>query len=127
MSSFTELDLIHLKPAHNRQQGFYTIHPFSYHIGTYPSREIITEPAGFYTDGISVRASMSWVIKRWGQGLAAGILHDFLYIHKVYNRKRSDRIFLEALKVLGISRWRRWTCYVCLRAFGGFAWRMKRD
>lgn len=122
MSSFTNIKSIDLRPAHDSNQSFVLRTDFQYHVGSYPSDHFISVPAGFHTDGISIPWCFAWIVQRWGKGLAAGILHDYLYRSKSHTRHEADRIFREALKVCGVSSWRRTVCYVALRTFGGFAW-----
>jgi len=61
---------------------------------------------GGYTK--SLRGGSGWV----GYGLVFG----------QSNRKTSDRIFLEAMEVLGIPKWKRYLFYYTVRLFGWWYW-----
>ena len=92
----------------------------------------IEVPDSFYTDGASIpRIFWSWIppLGQYGQ---AAVLHDYLrkykraYLDKkiginskcVYlDLKEIDKIFLEAMKVLGVSKFKRYTMYYAVRIF----------
>lgn len=51
-----------------------------------------------------------------GKYLAAALLHDMLLGDR-YGRRYCDDKFLEALKILGISKWRRYAMFSAVRIF----------
>ena len=80
--------------------------------------------AGLETDGASV-PRIFWNIfpPVSGRYLEAAVLHDALYASKLIDRKEADKIFLEAMKDLGVSLWKRKVMYWAVRAFGKKAWK----
>ncbi len=95
----------------------------------------LTIPAGFVTDFASVPWPLWSFIRPWGKWGKAAVLHDFMYQTRewrnvgdfgAWGRYVADNIFLEAMKELGVARWRRNLMYWGVRAFGWLAWRKKR-
>ena len=77
--------------------------PFIYHIGGYPSDNVVRIPAGFCSDGVSVPRPFRWIIEPWGPYARAAIVHDFLYNTQSLPRKDADEIFREAIKIVTSS------------------------
>ncbi len=95
---------------------------FEYHVNEYPSEEIITVPEGFETDFASV-PRIFWVfISPIDTHAKAAVIHDYCYYYGMYNRKRSDDIFLEGLKVLDVPKWKVWCIYNAVRIGSWYAW-----
>ena len=99
---------------------------FEYRRG--PDNKAIRVPAGFTTDFASI-PKMFWSILspygRWGK---AAVVHDYLYyINKEYTRKQADKIFKEAMGVLGVNWLIKGTMYRAVRWFGGGAWKKHRN
>lgn len=84
--------------------------------------EVITVSKGFSTDLASVPKALWSVFPPFGNHTKAAVLHDYLYGRKERPRKDCDKIFLEAMKVLGVSKTRRTLMYWAVRAFGGRAY-----
>jgi len=119
MSSFTKpLDLRTLPSG----KKWKVIHGFEYHIGSKDSKKIIEIPDGLITDLASVPRLFWSIFPPFGKYSQAAVLHDFLYREQFYTRKESDKIFLEAMKVLGVSSIKRKTMYRAVRWFGWKAW-----
>lgn len=95
---------------------------FEYHIGTYPSDEVITVPKGFVTDFASVPRIFWPIIDPVGEHGKAAVIHDYCYSTACYTKSRSDKIFLEAMEVLNVEEWKRETMYYAVAWFGYFAW-----
>lgn len=97
--------------------------PFEYHVGTYPSDEVICVPAGFVTDLASIPRLLWPLLPPQGRYAKAAILHDWLYAQGPTGDERArldaDRVFLEAMGVLGCPAAVRWLLYVSVRVFGG--------
>jgi len=74
--------------------------PFIYHVGKYPSVDLVKIPAGYCSDGASVPRPFRWIIEPWGVYARAAIVHDFLYSTQSRSRKEADRIFREAIKIV---------------------------
>ena len=115
MSSFTN-PLIVEKIGDN-QWKLHT--PFTYQIR---AGEAVRVPEGFVTDFASIPQAFWSILPPHGQYAAAAVVHDFLYKHHKYTRKRSDQIFKEGMKVLGVNWLVRWIMYQAVRWFGGTAW-----
>ena len=113
MSSFTT-------PADLRMLDHYhweLLADFEYHVGEYPSAEVIRVPAGTITDLASVPRPLWALFPPHGRYAKAAIVHDYLYARGIGTKERADRIFLEAMTVLGVPRWRRVLMYVAVRWF----------
>ena len=99
-----------------------------YHVGTYPSKEIITAPVGFKTDLGSKPRGTWWLIGHpLDEGAQAYVVHDWLMEHpEGRSRRRCDQIFLEGLVVLGVGWWKRSAMYCGVRVGGWVRWRKYR-
>jgi len=95
---------------------------FEYHVGQYPSDDVIRVPAGFVTDLASIPRLFWPLLPPQGRYAKAAILHDWLYTQGPAGdetaRARADAIFLEAMAVLGCPRWQRGVIYAAVRIFG---------
>ena len=102
-----------------------------------PEARRITVPAGCITDYASIPRILWPLIPAWGQHGPAAIVHDYLYdrggrikipdpdapAHSVRNtRKRADKIFLIAMRQLGVGWLKRHVMYRAVRLFGGPAY-----
>lgn len=74
-------------------------------------------PVGFKTDFASVPRIFRSLIPSVGQFNGAAVIHDFLCESKQVSRKKADQIFLEAMKVLGVSWWKRRTMFTGVRFY----------
>ena len=150
MSSFmSELRVIPLPDGKNWK----LTRPFSYHVGSQHSKTIIKVPAGFVTDFASIPTFIiavlgligiyignHWginqlfllgivsvlcasVMPRWGKYGKAAVIHDYLYHIKMFNRRMSDGIFLEAMKVLGVVYVERYAMYYAVRWLAFLSWK----
>jgi len=59
----------------------------------------------------------------WGKHGNAAVIHDFGYWDQSLPRKVYDDLFLEGMRVLGVSRVRSRLMWAAVRSFGYFAWR----
>jgi len=101
---------------------------FSYYVDQNRT-EVITVPDGTVTDFASVPRIVRGLIPKSGQHNQAAVLHDYLYKNlkegwkdwpgKKYTRAECDKIFIDAMKVLGVSWIKRQTMYRAVRMFGG--------
>ena len=100
---------------------------FEYHVGDYPSEEIITVPAGYITDFASVPRTFWSIISPIDRHAKAAVIHDYLYDYpENYSRKEIDEIFLEALNVLDIKIWKTHCLYYGVRLFSWYRWNQLR-
>ena len=60
------------------------------------------------------------------QGIKKTIAGEFNSMKKPITRKQADQIFLEAMGVLGVRKWRKYLMYYAVRLGGWLAWRAKR-
>lgn len=99
---------------------------FEYKVGNVDSNEVVQIPRGFLTDGASVPRAFWSLIPPWGEHGQAAILHDYLceYSYTIkdglineIDRKAVDKIFLEALKVLKVSRFKRYLMFYAVRTY----------
>lgn len=81
-------------------------------------REIVVVPSGFETDFASVpRVPIAWLIAG-GTANDAAVVHDWLCVKGLYTSVIAAKVFLEAMKDLGISFLRRTLMYWAVRLFG---------
>ena len=115
MSSFTTP----LVGEYNDAMDIFTLcQPFRYRIGSETSENIITVPAGFVTDFASTPFFIQWLLPHTGLYGKAACLHDYLYQTGMYEREVCDKIFLEAMLVLGVPEWKAYSMYKAVRIFG---------
>ena len=80
-------------------------------------------PATFVTDGFSIPPIVySLIGSSWSIGARASVIHDYLYYTQTTTRKQADKIFLDGMKILGVSWWRRGTMYNCVRLVAWIPW-----
>lgn len=122
MSSFTE-PLIVEKVG---KRTWKVAKTFIYRVGFKDSTEAIVVPKGFITDFASVPRIFWILLPPDGRYSQAAVLHDYLYKIQIYTRKKSDSIFLEAMKVLKVAWWKRWIMYRAVRLACWIPWKKKR-
>lgn len=102
------------------------LEPLEYRVGADDSPELIVVPAGFETDFASVPWGLWNLFPPLGRWARAAIVHDWLYATGGeggrYSRKQADRIFKEAMKVVGVAGWQREAMYQAVRLGGGCGW-----
>lgn len=89
--------------------------------------DIIKIPKGFDTDFASIPRFLWSYLPPFGTKrnpyFNASLLHDFVYDeicdYPISGRKEADKIFLEAMKAIGIKWYVRYTLYYAARLFGG--------
>lgn len=80
--------------------------------------EVLTVPSGFRTDFASVpRLPVVYLIMN-DVGQPAAVVHDYLYRSGRVTRRQADSVLLEALRVLGVSWWRRNAMWAAVRIGG---------
>lgn len=87
---------------------------------------IIRVPIGFKTDFASVPRVPFVYLALGDTAHQAATIHDFLYFSAICTRKMADDVLLEAMGVLGMPWWRRWTIYAGVRVGGWAAWNAHR-
>ncbi len=96
--------------------------PFDYHVGRLDSGFLVHVPAGFETNFASVPRGLWWLISPTGRHGKAAVVHDYLYSTHCYSKIIADAIFVEAMEVLGVSRWKRNAMWKAVRLLGKKAW-----
>lgn len=119
MSNFTSQ--LEITP-HEDGNRWCLLREFTYHLGRDDSGITITVPRGFITDFASTPRFVWSLFPPWGKHGKAAVLHDWLYAHRLLSRAMADAAFLEAMGVLGVSRFKRWTIYSAVRLFGWLAY-----
>lgn len=114
MSSFTLPADLHMLDNYRWQ----LLAEFYYHVGSLPSVEVICVPVGMITDLASTPRMLWAIFPPHGQYAKAAIVHDYLYQQAIGSKAWADRVFLEAMEVLGVPRWRRVVMYWAVRLFG---------
>ena len=111
---------------------------FHYYLDQEGGEEILV-PDGFTTDFASVPRLFWIILPPDGRYTQAAVLHDYLYsvageipghihddgkiIHNiVYKRKDCDKIFIKAMRVLGVGWCKRVAMHRAVRAFGFIPW-----
>ena len=96
---------------------------FSYDVGYLGSGDTITVPKGFITDFASIPKGVRWIIGgplgRYGK---AAVIHDYLFATQQRSLKETNQIFLEGMKVLGVSWIKRTTMYSMVVTFSWISW-----
>jgi len=98
---------------------------FKYYVGEEGSKDFVFVPSGFKTDFASVPRIFWAILPPDGHYTQASCLHDFLYSKKVRSRVECDKIFLESMKVLKVSWWKRRVIFHAVRLFGFIPWKKK--
>jgi hypothetical protein len=83
---------------------------------------LISVPEGFETDFASIPRFFHRLLPKNGDYDAAAVVHDWLYATGDFSKDTADRVFLEAMKCLGVSAWKRTSMYQAVNLFGFAAW-----
>lgn len=119
MSSFTAPLIVEIEQIERDGRGLARLAAtFQYHIGAFPSDDVITVPAGFVTDFASIPAILTPIFPVLGQSAKAAVVHDWLLVEGVRPRVVCDAIFLEAMTVLKVPVWRRTLMWLGVRLYG---------
>jgi len=126
MSSFTKPLVVEYSDYGNnkwkiaREFDYYTSIPFNKGlVNELKNPYWITISKGFVTDFASVPRLFWNIISPYDKHAKAAVIHDYLYKTKPFPRKICDDIFLEAMGVLGVSKWKKYLMYYMVRMFGG--------
>jgi len=105
---------------------FQLIEPLEYHVGSYPSKEIITVPEKFITDFASVPRIFWSIVSPIDTHANAAVVHDWMYQTYYAPKARCEWIFDEALGVLDVPEWKRICLHRSVYYFGWKTWIMYR-
>ena len=87
---------------------------------------LVDVPAGFETDFASIPRFFHRLLPKNGDYDAPAVVHDFLYSTALCDRQTADLVFLESMKSIGVSFWKRWSMYQAVHWFGWAAWNNHR-
>ena len=124
MSRFT--DILVVSPLADGNTWI-TIKEFGYDIVQEGSGDSIDVPIGFMTDFASVPRPLWAFLPRWGKHGNAAVIHDFCYWDQTRSRKESDRVFCEAMRVLGVRGYKIRLMYYAVRIGGWPSWFRNRQ
>jgi len=123
MSSFTKPLILKFLDERHDLYRFELVEAFEYHVGGLDSGVVIQVPAGFRTDFASVPRVLWTIVPPVGLYGKAAVVHDFLYVSQPCTRLEADRIFLDAMEVLGVPLVQRSLMYKAVRLGGGGGWK----
>lgn len=93
----------------------------------------IIVPKGFINDLASIPRFFRRVIPVNGRHRYAAVVHDWLYANangsrtvQGIDRETADKIFLEAMEVLGVAGWKQKAMYQAVRLGGGVYWKRRK-
>ena len=115
MSSFTKPLVLEFDPNNKEGRYWKTTRRFTYYVGKEDSGDKVMVPKGFNTDLASVPPIARMLIPKSGKYNQAAVVHDYLYHTMERPRKEADKIFLEAMKVLGVPFWKRHVMHKAVR------------
>ncbi len=100
---------------------FIVTRPLSYTTKKGVTHEV---PIGFVTDGASIPKIFWSIVGSPFTGLysEAALIHDYLYCKQKTTRGYADSVFLEAMKELGVSWWKRRAMWTAVRVGGWAPW-----
>lgn len=97
------------------------------------NRDLITIPHGFKWDLSSVPRPLWGLLPPDGDFELASLIHDYLYINKLYSRKFADKEMLIWSKVvsgtnnkISLRNFDNYVRYIAVRLFGGFVWNKRK-
>jgi hypothetical protein len=106
VSSFTEPLRVEVMGKEVDGLGMFAVlKGFRYEIGYLGSGDVVSVPAGFETDLVSLPRFARWFLPIAGRPAKAALLHDWLLIQK---DPRAHEVFDEALKVAEVPTINRW-------------------
>lgn len=97
---------------------FRTTDGFVYIVGSLSGSEKIEVQAGFETDFASIPRLLWSVLPPHGKYAKAAVLHDWMYANAYRDKAYADKIFHEAMVVLGVSTFKAKLMYNAVKIFG---------
>ena len=127
MSSFTEPLLVEITHRSSKGRVLATVHrPFFFYL-TDLAGEWVVVPKGYDTDFASTPRLTWGIFPPLGPYAKAAVVHDYLCTHALIlkpdgstrkcTRLEGDQIFLKAMEILGVPKWKRRTMYAAVRFF----------
>ncbi len=90
------------------------------------AKRLFTVAVGFFTDFASVPRIGIVYAMLGDTAHEPAVVHDWLYYGAFVPRDVADKVFLEAMGIVGLPWWRRWPIYAGVRAGGWYAWNQHR-
>ena len=84
------------------------------------ANQLVVVPDGFRTDWASIPRVFRSLIPKVGRHIPAAVVHDYLVRLEGFSRVLADRVFLEAMKVLGVPWWKRYAMYTAVSLLTGW-------
>lgn len=114
MSSFTsdEPILMPLITTKGSKTFYEVIYDFQYHVGSYPSDNVIIIKRGFVTDLGSIPLFLQWFIPKDGPMAKPAIVHDWLMFETDTPYRECHRVLKEAMLVAGFSKFKAELVYI---------------
>lgn len=117
MSSFTDPLVVEVLQKEYEGRGlFKVLAPFCFWSDTVG--EFVSVEIDFETDLASIPWYGRFFVSVTGKHSKAAVVHDWCYVHQLYDRKTCDLIFLEAMEVLQVPKCRRKIMYWAVRLGG---------
>ena len=101
---------------------FKLLEPFEYHIGEYPSEQIIKVPVGFITDFASIPRIFWPIVSPIDEYAKAAVIHDWMYKFNYAKKSVCEKIFYEAMTVLEVPQWKKICIYSAVYVGGWYTW-----
>lgn len=131
-NSFKTPLIVEVMPGGKR---FKLFHQFTYHWkGDYGLVKIVV-PIGFITDFASIPRFARLIIPKLGRHNKAAVLHDYIYqnyaikvsaqVAYIFNREQADIMFRDAMRDLGVAKWKYTLMFWAVRLGGWMAWRKR--
>ena len=119
------LTSLNLSMKDGEEDAWVVLAPFAYQSAVLDG--IVVVPSGFETDFASVPRLPVVYVLSGNTAHKAAVIHDYLYSSGICTRAAADKVFFEAMKLSGVSGWRRWMMYAGVRLFGGKYFEEKQD
>jgi len=137
MSSFTDVLRMDFLDDELEAKPFKIVLPFTYYIDKLGGNLKVEIPPGFRTDFASVPKLFRIVVPPIGRYGKAAVVHDYLceyniawqldeqgnWVYYAVSRKEADKIFRNAMEVLGVGKIKRNTMFWGVRLYSIFTFK----
>ena len=117
MKRFSGYPKVEVRPLPAGDNAYVLIETLAYRTDIIEQKNIIVHK-GFVSDGASVPRIFWPLFPPMGNYTAAAIVHDYICVEKICSSKDGAKIFLEAMKDLGVPKPVRYPMYLAVRVFG---------
>lgn len=78
-----------------------------------------TVPMGFVSDGVTLKLPvLRWLVNPQGPALRAAVIHDYMYVNALENKRIADDYFYINLINDGVPRWKAKLMHTAVYYFG---------